>query len=513
MAINPETGLNKYGCAPRSRDVLAVGSCTASSPTPRALAVVEEARARLQSALERGELMACAHAMMAEIRARLARALDIEDMEGTEVILTPSGTDAEMLATWLALGDGARPLYNLVMAPAEVGSGTALAAGGRHFDGETPLGLQPTSGAPVSKSLSEKVRVDTIALRDEEGVVREAAVLDGLCRDRVSTAVARGERALLHLVAHTKTGTHAPSLREAEGLSALYPEDVVVLVDAAQGRISRRGLRAALERGWIVLFTGSKFYGGPPFSGALLVPASRGPAEASLESLPPEFRAYFTAGEHPPAWEITRDSLDDDPNLGLLVRWEAALAEIEAYYEAEPARRYQILRAFECMVPRVFEGSTLVQLESVAPPVDDDGKTPLLESKRTVFPFSLRGRAGGEDFGPERLRVIFEWMNRDLSPLELDVPPTLRRDLAARFHLGQPVTTSASHGRGVLRVAIGGPNIVELANDVSLGPDVDTRLAGFESDLRALRRKLEYLAEHFDVVSRRWEARRVGVDA
>ena len=78
MAINPETGLNKYGCAPRSRDVLAVGSCTASSPTPRALAVVEEARARLQSALERGELMACAHAMMAEIRARLARALDIE---------------------------------------------------------------------------------------------------------------------------------------------------------------------------------------------------------------------------------------------------------------------------------------------------------------------------------------------------------------------------------------------------------------------------------------------------
>ena len=65
----------------------------------------------------------------------------------------------------------------------------------------------------------------------------------------------------------------------------------------------------------------------------------------------------------------------------------------------------------------------------------------------------------------------------------------------------------------MLRVAIGGPNIVELANDVSLGPDVDTRLAGFESDLRALRRKLEYLAEHFDVVSRRWEARRVGVDA
>ena len=37
MAINPETGLNKYGCAPRSRDVLAVGSCTASSPTARYL--------------------------------------------------------------------------------------------------------------------------------------------------------------------------------------------------------------------------------------------------------------------------------------------------------------------------------------------------------------------------------------------------------------------------------------------------------------------------------------------
>ena len=47
---------------------------------------------------------------------------------------------------------------------------------------------------------------------------------------------------------------------------------MAVILDAAQGRLSRRSIKAALELDYMVLIIGSKFYGGPTFSGALLVP-------------------------------------------------------------------------------------------------------------------------------------------------------------------------------------------------------------------------------------------------
>src|SRR5512140_3009025 len=48
---------------------------------------------------------------------------------------------------------------------------------------------------------------------------------------------------------------------------------VQVVVDACQMRLGRPRLRKYLDRGCMVIVTGSKFFTGPPFSVALLVPA------------------------------------------------------------------------------------------------------------------------------------------------------------------------------------------------------------------------------------------------
>ena len=45
----------------------------------------------------------------------------------------------------------------------------------------------------------------------------------------------------------------------------------MVVVDACQLRCSFEDIRADLESGFMVMITGSKFAGGPPFCGALLI--------------------------------------------------------------------------------------------------------------------------------------------------------------------------------------------------------------------------------------------------
>jgi hypothetical protein len=512
MNLHPISRLNKYGCAPEPRDVLAVGSCTASSPSPRALQAVEEMRHILLRAYHDGELVAVAHEMMREIRVELARELALDEVPGIQVVLTPSGTDVEMLGVSLALQGDDRRLCNIVSGPEEVGSGTTDAAAGLHFDDRTPRGGNSTVGEPVNSAMSGRVHVETIGLRDEHGQMRPEAELNAQCRSMVDQAIARGERVMVHIVAHSKTGAHAPSLSCVRAIRAAYPDDVVVMVDAAQGRISRRGLRAAMDEGWLVLFTGSKFYAGPPFSGALFVPQNLASPEVGIGHLPDGFHGYFTAGELPTEWDQGRANLSDDPNLGLILRWRAALAEIKAYYAANPSDRYEVLRAFERTVPRILEESACVSLEDSAPPVDDDGSTPLLESKKTVFSFYLRPREGEEYFGVEALRNIFTWMNRDLGSCAGAFPEAVRDTLTARFHLGQPVVTSKSKDLAVLRVALGAALIVQLAEDERLGGDLASRLEWLTGRLLVLRSKLEFLAQNYATLERTLTMDELGAD-
>ena len=52
-------------------------------------------------------------------------------------------------------------------------------------------------------------------------------------------------------------------------------DKVMIVIDACQARLGRARIRWYLERGFPVLLTGSKFFTGAPFSGALLVPEPR----------------------------------------------------------------------------------------------------------------------------------------------------------------------------------------------------------------------------------------------
>ncbi len=387
----------------------------------------------------------------------------------------------------LAAGGHERPIVNIIVGPTEVGSGTPQAAAGLHYDHLIPRGGEVTAGTPVCPELAERVSVQTVNIRDERGEMLNEFYLDALVTEMVSEAAGEEAHVLLHLVAHSKTGMHAPSLECVDRMMRKLAPEVTVVIDAAQGRVSRRGLCDVLRQGHLVMFTGSKFYGGPAFSGALFVPPHWQPEPRGITRLPGAFDQYFNAAAIPESWPQNPRTFDGLAELWALLRWEAALAEIDAYYEVSSQARLAILRAFEEAVPRIFAGSHSIRLMPVFPPIQDDSHTRLLESKTTVFSFQVE--AGGQALDLKELKTFHRELNTDVQ----NAYPTLpARAMSQQFHVGQPVPFE--DGSAALRIALGGELIVRMATDQSLGESLEARLDWLRTQLNGLRRKVEYLA-------------------
>jgi hypothetical protein len=484
LTINPSTGRNRYECWPRPSAAVPFGSCTSSTVSARGYEAAQQAHHLICSA---ADSRAAANDFADSVRQRLRELLTLPG--DVEIALAPSGTDVEMLALALAAAGGDRPVVNIVVGPSEVGSGTPLAAAGCHYDSLTPSGLRVIAGEPVDAGLAALVDVRTVELRTAAGEMLSESEIDAAVIELFVEANDADAIPLVHIVAHSKTGVHAPSLSCVERLRKIG-DDVVVVVDAAQGRFSRRGLRDVLQKDYLVMFTGSKFYGGPPFSGALLVPRKYQPANRGIDRLPAGFAQYFTACEMPESWSEIRGSLSDEPNMGALLRWAAALAEIEAYYDVPDSARLRVLRFFEAEVPRVLGGGEIIRLLPVFPPLYDDTAERLLESKTTVFGFWITPSGARRPLGKTELKQMHAELASDLSMTHRGLDPCI---VSREYHLGQPVDLGPAGC--VLRVALGGELITRVATDTSLGNALDVRLSWLRDQLTGLRSKIECLAK------------------
>ena len=261
-----ENGLNRYGSSPIPNGTIQFGSCTCSTPSTRAIKVAKAVFTRLKRAPD-------PHALAIEliriVREHIRGSFNLP--KNVDIALTPSGTDVELLALALAAGRGRQPIVNLIVGPTEVGSGTDYAAAARHFDSLTPRDTTVVIGQPIS-TLASRVSRETIDIRDSFGKLLPGFEIDAATIQAATQAAASGAHVIVHLVAHSKTGIHAPSLQAIQSIKSQLQDNVTIVVDAAQGRLAPAAYHFALQRGYLVSLTGSKFFGGPPFCGALLVP-------------------------------------------------------------------------------------------------------------------------------------------------------------------------------------------------------------------------------------------------
>jgi len=325
LVVDPDSGLNRYGCSPRPRPwAITFASTTATSVSDGAYAHVEGLRRRLAEAAKAGRLDQEYAAAMEEVRAEVPHQCGM--VPGTEAILTPSGTDAEFYALHLALAADRRPLTSIVIAPRETASNVLQAASGRHYNATTAMGHHVSVDAPVDDATAARVELAILQVRDEAGTPLPVAEIDRAAEALVEREIAKGRRVLLHLLDTSKTGLVAPGVAFTFALAERFAGHLDVVVDASQLRLSRESVARYLGHGFMVIVTGSKFFTGPPFAGALLVPPSiGGRGLLGLAALPGGYNAYTERHCWPDAWESWCRPMGGEPNIGLLMRWWSSL--------------------------------------------------------------------------------------------------------------------------------------------------------------------------------------------
>jgi len=480
LHVDPLTGLNAYGCSPRPRPwAITFASSTASSISERGYAAAEEARRRM---LGEAAAIGVAGSWAREttgLRREISRYYGLP--EAVRVVLVPSGTDGELLALGVVLaGDPGRPLTNLLVGPEESGSGVPEAAAGRHFSTRTARGVVVTKGGVID-GVPADLEVAPVPVRTADGACRPGAEIVADCAEQTAAAVARGRRVLFHILDQSKTGLLAPAL----GGSLRFPdaERVEVIVDASQARLAVSSVRSYVELGAMVLLTGSKFFTGPPFSGALLVPAA---LAHRLDGLPAGFADYF----------------GEEANIGLALRWRAALAEMAAFAAVDESIVIKVLQRFGRRIEAALAANPdLHRHEALA--LERPEFPDRWDRLPTIFTFSVwqpEGRAGPRRlFGLTEAKQIYNWLNSDLSDLLPAGSSEAERRLAARYaHIGQPVAIANRFGptAGAFRLSIGARLVSGEPSHRHL--DAEARIDREIADALAMLEKLSLIVRHFE---------------
>jgi hypothetical protein len=466
ISVNPSTGRNKYGCSAFPEpSALAYGSSTASTVSVNGFAAAERLRQRLMATSRFEAPLVTYTREVARIRTELLHLLGISDAAGVEVVIDASGTDLFYSAVQLVGNDS--HLVVILIDSSELGSLVPKALIGKHLCEYQDEARRLKAGAPC-----DRVQIRTVPVRMGDGTPRSAADIDLEVEALVSTATSRDWRVLLVLTDVSKTGLLAPSPALALDLRRRFPSSVCLLVDACQLRLAPSTVHAYLENNFLVAITGSKFVTGPSFSGALLVPN-----ESTRRSRLRGFSSTLAGGLSPSdgarCWTGPSIPLETT-NIGLLVRWEAALEEFRNFRSLPEASVTQFFKVFAQAVNRRLSSDSA--LEPLAVPALT--RWPLADSsswdrEQTIFPFLLRHpKSRDRLISVLETTAVYESLMTDPG----DKPHLVSTNgalITERCHVGQPVACGSRHGIpfAALRMCMSMRLAVDAISPQGCGPE------------------------------------------
>jgi len=418
--VRGANGVNKYGCyAIPKPELLSYGSCTASTISKAGFAASAGLYRWLKAAARLEDSAATYARELNRMRGELVALHGLTHLSGLDIIFGASGTDLHLFAAQLLCLDA--PLLVIMAEAAETGSGVPAALNGRHFSDCTALGGVVTQGEWIGRK--SNVEVAEVKCRAENGDLYSASVIDAEVEKLTASAIAKGQRVLLILTDLSKTGLAIPSPACALALKRRYADKLDILVDACQFRLSKVTIRAYLEQDFLLAMTGSKFVTGPAFSGALFVPRSMA-QRLRGRKLPLMLSLYSPRADWPDTW-AARSTLPDVANYGLLLRFEAALAELRAFHTLSETDIRAFLETFAAAIQkRLNDDPVFVPLAT-----QEINRQPLAGQMSwdhipTIFPFLMR-RESGILLNKDEMKKIYELTT------------------AARCQLGQPVASGA----------------------------------------------------------------------
>lgn len=319
-----ESGLNKYFANPvEYKGVFNRGSCTCNVLTDRGYIAA-------QNILDRAENEDY-DKLRQEQAERLRNYIEFENQEKFQVFFSPSGSDLSYFPILFArLLHPDKEIYNILTCPEELGTGSIVAMAGKYFAKKNQFGDAVPTGELIDPSLS--IYQKPYPARNNLGEINDhrLEILKELKQVNNDYAV------LANLVIGSKSGIY-----DNVSIVPDAPDGIIWVVDLCQFRATKSLVHELIDLNCMVLITGSKFYGAPPFCGAILIPND---IINRVQNWDPDiiapFANIFSKYDIPSQYAELRQVLPDFKNYGLLSRWEVALSEIQ---EMSSIKTYSVL--------------------------------------------------------------------------------------------------------------------------------------------------------------------------
>jgi hypothetical protein len=461
--------LNKYGCRPFPRpEAFTFSSSTASSISNFAFDKTDKVRSILiQNSLKKG-FKKTTIAFSELLKTNLRKVLKIK--EECQIIFSPSGTDSALQIAAITQIISDKEITHILVASDETGSGVASALKGCHFENTTALNYPVTKGDKIDGF--RNIDLIKIPLRDENGALKSTAQLDAEVFTAISKTNELGRHIVLHVMDQSKLGYQSPSEELIESLNKLNTLSMQIIVDGSQLRFDPKDIQNYLNKEYIVTITGSKYFTGPPYSGALILPKKISKSIHSVKiTIPAGLNNYFNHSDWPTSWYCSKN-LSDGFNYGSNMRWNAALVEMDRYYKTPILYRNLGIEMF-CN----FVEDSIKESPFLIPLFEDKTKTKTYNSKEfglrnicTIFPFFIH--KNDKVLPLYDVIKLYKLLNSDLSEKFEGSSLEIIRLAAQKCHIGQPVNVKygTTLESAVLRISLGARVISEswVNRDISL---------------------------------------------
>jgi len=461
--------LNKYGCRPFPRpEAFTFSSSTATSVSNFAFDKTDKVRSILiRNSLKNGFKNATIE-FSELLKNNLKKIFKLN--EESEIIFSPSGTDSSLQIAAITQIFSDKEITHVLVASDETGSGVSSALKGCHFENTTALNFPVKTGDKIDGF--RDVNLIKIPFRDENGALKSSQQLDEEVYDAIYKTNEQGRHIVLHTMDQSKLGYQSPSDELIKRLNTLAKLSIQIVVDASQLRLDPKDIQNYLNKGYIVTITGSKYFTGPPYSGALLLPKSVSKVIHSVKnSLPAGLTQYYNHSDWPISW-FCSNNLSDGYNYGSYMRWNAAIVEMDRYYKTPVLYRNMGIEMF-CN----FVEDSIKEASFLEPIYGNETKTNSYNSKefgirniRTIFPFFIL--KNNEVLSVDKVKKLYTLLNSDLSNQFEDSPLEIIRLAAQKCHIGQAVNVKYGNDieSAVLRISLGARVISDswVNRDISL---------------------------------------------
>lgn len=419
-------GFNKYNLNPVKFDgILTRGSCTGSPLNEESYAVVSKFLEQYQS--ENHDNYA------EEIRSQLKELIQENGEDNFDVFLSPSGSDLCYYPLLFAkLLHPNKDITNYVTCPEELGTGSMLTLAGKIFGERSQFGEKLEKGSNISENINVKHHFFTARNGNGELAPYKEQLIEQMNAEVGSSTV------IGNLVIGSKSGivdniTIIPSVEKAS----------FWVVDICQLRTPVKLINKLINQNCMILITGSKFYQAPPFCGALLVPKNitKQLKSVSGETLAP-FKRFFSYSDIPNTLPWLKEHFNKHKNVGLLLRWKAALYEMQQLNQIKTG---EVIKTVEKWHKSVL--AEMAKYEVLFELMPDSKRT-----NKSIIPFRLK-ETNGAFFSEEKLKAFYEhFISKSYNGFE---------GKYNRVALGQPVKYG---GISFIRLALGSYNIRQILN-------------------------------------------------